>query len=167
MFAGGRALYHLTFVADTVEGFRLAGESEKAVGQAYLIAGEEYVTLSEFAALIAEVLGVGKPWLKLPVWPLYGAAWLCEGICVPLRIQAAIYRRESIFFVKTALFFIEKAKRDLAIILRSGCARDHTHAHGIQGEGLCEQRLSSLSWFLLRSTRLPYEDFNNCVDDAD
>lgn len=137
MFAGGRALYHLTFVADTVEGFRLAGESEKAVGQAYLIAGEEYVTLSEFAALIAEVLGVGKPWLKLPVWPLYGAAWLCEGICVPLRIQPPIYRRRVDIFVKDRAFSIEKAKRDLGyypqVGLREGITRT---AAWYTGEGL-------------------------------
>ncbi|MDZ7346923.1 MAG: NAD-dependent epimerase/dehydratase family protein, partial [candidate division KSB1 bacterium] len=44
LFGGGNVKYHLTFVTDTVEGFRLAAETPHAVGQAYNIAGEEYTT---------------------------------------------------------------------------------------------------------------------------
>ncbi|MBN1541001.1 NAD-dependent epimerase/dehydratase family protein [candidate division KSB1 bacterium] len=127
MFGSGRVLYHLTYVGDVAEGFRLAGESEKTIGQAYIIAGKEYVTLSEFAELIAEALEVPPPRWRLPVRPLYGAAWLCERICVPLRIQPPIFRRRVDLFVKDRAFSIDKAIRDFAynpqVGLREGIAR--------------------------------------------
>ena len=113
MFGKGNVFYHLTFVTDTVEGFRLAAESPKAIGQAYIIGGAEYFTLAEFAKTVAKVLGVSIPKIKLPVWPLYGAAWACEKICIPLGIQPPIFRRRVDIFVKSRAFDISKAERDL------------------------------------------------------
>jgi len=113
MFGGGNAFYHLTYVTDTVEGIRLAAESSDAVGQAYIIAGERYLTLNQFAELIAIELGVPRPSLHLPVWPLYFAGFLCEKVCIPLRIQPPIFRRRVDIFVKDRAFDISKAKREL------------------------------------------------------
>ena len=113
MFGKGAVNYHLTYVTDTVEGLRLAAEKEVALGQAYLIAGEEYTTLLEFAQTVARVLNVPIPKIKLPVWPLYCAGFLCEKICVPLKIQPPIFRRRVDIFTKDRAFDITKAKRDL------------------------------------------------------
>ena len=113
MFGKGNVYYHLTYVTDTVEGMRLAAEKDIAVGQAYLIAGERYTTLMEFARMVADVLNVPPPRIKLPVWPLYWAGFLCEKICVPLRIQPPIFRRRVDIFTKDRAFDISKAKRDL------------------------------------------------------
>lgn len=113
LFGGGEVLYHLTFVTDTVEGFRLAGESPNAVGQAYIIAGEHYTTLAEFAGLVAEELDAPAPRIKMPVWPLYAAAFICESICVPLRIQPPIFRRRVHIFTHDRAFDISKAKSEL------------------------------------------------------
>ncbi|MDZ7724140.1 MAG: NAD-dependent epimerase/dehydratase family protein [candidate division KSB1 bacterium] len=113
MFGGGNVYYHLTFVTDTVEGFRLAGESDQAVGQVYIIAGESYTTLNEFAALIADELNVKPPKFRPPVWPLYVVAFLCEKICIPLRIEPPIFRRRAHIFTHDRAFDISKAKQEL------------------------------------------------------
>lgn len=113
MFGGGEVYYHLTFVTDTVEGFRLAGEHDNAVGQIYIIAGESYTTLNDFAAAIAEEFDVKPPRLHPPVWPLYVAGFLCEKICVPLRIEPPIFRRRVHIFTHDRAFDISKAKKEL------------------------------------------------------
>ncbi|MBN1464589.1 NAD-dependent epimerase/dehydratase family protein [candidate division KSB1 bacterium] len=113
MFGGGQVLYHLTYVTDTVEGFRLAAENEKAVGQTYIIAGESHTTLKAFANMVAEELGVRPPQWKPPVWPLEIAAQVCEKICVPLRLQPPIYPRRVHIFTHDRAFDISKAKREL------------------------------------------------------
>lgn len=112
MFGGGEVKYHLTYVTDTVEGFRLAGE-KPAAGQTYIIAGETYTTLMGFAQQVAAELGAAPPKWKPPVWPLYVAAFACEKICVPLRIQPPIFRRRVHIFTHDRAFDISKAKRDL------------------------------------------------------
>ncbi len=113
MFGGGNVNYHLTFVTDTVEGFRLAGESENAVGKIYIIAGNEYTTLNEFANMIAKELKVKPPRLHPPVWPLYVAAFLCEKTCVPLRVEPPIFRRRVHIFTHDRAFDISRAKKEL------------------------------------------------------
>ena len=113
MFGGGDVLYHLSFVEDIVEGFRLAGENEKAIGETYIIAGENYTTLKQFAHDIAGELGVKPPRWRPPVWPLNIAAHICEKICVPLRIQPPIFPRRVHIFTHDRAFDISKAKREL------------------------------------------------------
>jgi len=113
MFGGGDVMYHLTFVEDIVEGFRLAGESEKSAGETYIIAGDGWTTLMGFAEMVADELGVKPPRLKPPVWPLMTVAYLCEWICVPLRIQPPIFPRRAHIFTHDRAFDISKAKRHL------------------------------------------------------
>jgi len=113
MFGSGDVLYHLTFVTDTVEGFRLASEKPDAVGQTYIIAGETYFTLNQFAEMVAAALQVPPPRLHLPVWPVYWTGYLCEKICVPLRVQPPIFRRRVDLFTHNRAFDISKAKKEL------------------------------------------------------
>jgi hypothetical protein len=58
MLGGGEVFYHLTFVSDLIEGFRLAGTRAEASGRTYIIAGPRYTTMNELAAMIATELGV-------------------------------------------------------------------------------------------------------------
>ncbi|HNS72255.1 MAG TPA: NAD-dependent epimerase/dehydratase family protein [bacterium] len=113
MFGGGNVLYHLSYVTDVVEGFRLAAETPAAAGETYIIAGEKYFTLNDFAKMVADALQVKPPRLHPPVWPVYAAGWLCEKICIPLRVQPPIFRRRVDIFVKDRAFDISKAKREL------------------------------------------------------
>ena len=124
MIGSGEVLYHFTFVKDLVEGIVLAAEKEAAVGQIYIIGGDEYVTLNKFVEILAEILDVKVPRLKIPLWPVWIAGALCEWTCRPLGIEPPIFRRRVDFFVKDRAFDISKAKRELGhkprVSLREG-----------------------------------------------
>jgi nucleoside-diphosphate-sugar epimerase len=113
MFGDGNVLYHLTFVTDCVEGFRLAAECPHAVGQIYTIAGDRYFTLNQFAETIAQQLNVPPPRLHLPVKPLYILSFFVEKICVALRTPPPIFRRRVDFFTKNRAFDFSKAVNEL------------------------------------------------------
>ena len=110
MIGNGEVLYHLTFVEDLVEGFVLAGESEKANNEVFTIGGDGYLTLNELVAKIAKILDKNVSKIKIPVWPVWTAGALCELICKPLGISPPIFRRRIEFFVKDRAFDITKAK---------------------------------------------------------
>jgi nucleoside-diphosphate-sugar epimerase len=109
----GDVFYHLTYIDDLVEGFRLCGETPAAAGRTYVLAGARYTTLNELAALIARELAVAPPRWHLPVWPFWMAGLACEIVCVPLRIEPPLYRRRVDFFTKSRAFDIARARTEL------------------------------------------------------
>jgi nucleoside-diphosphate-sugar epimerase len=124
----GHIFYHLTYIDDLVEGFRLCGTVPAAAGRTYILAGGEVGTLKELAALVAREAGVGKPWLRFPVWPVWLAGAACEGICVPLGLEPPLYRRRVDFFTKSRAFDIARARAELGyapqVGLREGVRRE-------------------------------------------
>lgn len=110
MIGDGNVLYHLTFVEDLVEGFRLAGESEKANNEIFTIGGNGYLTLRELVDKIAQILDKPISNKSIPVWPVWIAGALCELVCKPFGISPPIYRRRIDFFIKDRAFDITKAK---------------------------------------------------------
>jgi dihydroflavonol-4-reductase len=48
--------------------------------------------------------------VRIPMFPCLVAAWLCEFVCKPLRIQPPLHRRRLDFFRKSVSFSIDKAK---------------------------------------------------------
>ena len=132
----GDICYHLTYIDDLVEGFRLCGESAAAANRTYILAGGEVSTLNELMALIAAEAGVRPRTWKLPVWPFWTAGAACEAVCVPLGIEPPIYRRRVDFFTKSRAFDISRAQRELGyppqVGLRDGITRtlEWYHAHG-------------------------------------
>jgi len=127
MLGSGRTYYHLVYIDDLVDGFLRCGADDAALGQAFVIGGERYVTLNEFTATIADVLGVPAPQWRVPVWPVYAAGAVCEALCVPLRVRPPLYRRRVDFFTHDRAFDISKARRLLGyqprVELRDGLAR--------------------------------------------
>jgi dihydroflavonol-4-reductase len=127
ILGGGRIYYHLTYIDDLVEGFRLCGEVPAAAGRTYILAGGEVTTLNELAALIAAEAGVGPPSLHVPVWPFWLAGAACEALCAPFGVEPPIYRRRVDFFTKSRAFDISRARAELgyapAVTLREGIRR--------------------------------------------
>ena len=123
----GRIFYHLTYIDDLVEGFRLCGEVTAAAGRTYILAGGEVSTLNELVSLIAEEAGVAPPRVHLPVWPFWMAGAACEAVCRPLGIEPPLYRRRVDFFTKSRAFRIDRARRELGFVpavgLRDGVRR--------------------------------------------
>jgi nucleoside-diphosphate-sugar epimerase len=109
----GRIYYHLTYIDDLVEGFRLCGEVPAAAGRTYILAGGEVTTLNELIAIIAAEAGVTPPTLHLPVWPFWVAGALCEAACAPFGIEPPLYRRRVDFFTKSRAFDITRARTEL------------------------------------------------------
>jgi dihydroflavonol-4-reductase len=114
MLGSGEVFYHLTYIDDLCEGFRLCGEVTAAAGRTYLLAGPRYTTLNDLVALIAAELKVAPPRLHLSVWPVWLAGAACEALCVPLRIQPPLYRRRVDFYTKSRAFDITRARTELA-----------------------------------------------------
>jgi nucleoside-diphosphate-sugar epimerase len=107
----GRAYYHPVFIDDLVDGYLLALERPEAVGQAFIVAGPNYVTQRELAERIAWATGARLLPFRVPLLPLRVAAALCEAVCVPFGIDPPLHRRRVEFFSKSRAFSIEKAKR--------------------------------------------------------
>jgi dihydroflavonol-4-reductase len=123
----GEIYYHLTYIDDLVAGLQLCGEHPAAAHRTYILAGGEVTTLNELVALIADVAGVRRPTVHLPVWPVWLAGAVCEAICVPLGIEPPLYRRRVDFFTKSRAFDITRARTELgyrpAVGLRDGITR--------------------------------------------
>ena len=120
----GRIFYHLTYIDDLVEGFRLCGEVPRAAGRTYILAGGEVPTLNELVALVASEARVAAPRLRLPVWPVWLAGAACEALCAPFGIEPPLYRRRVDFFTKSRAFDITRAREELGynpgVSLREG-----------------------------------------------
>lgn len=124
MIGSGKTLYHFTYIDDLVHGITLAGRKPEALGEVFIIAGEEYISLNELVAMIADILKRPRPKLHIPFYPVYVAALLCDTICRPFRLEPPLYPRRVDFFRKDRAFTITKAKRVLdfapGISLREG-----------------------------------------------
>ena len=123
----GEIYYHLTYIDDLVEGFRLCGEHPAAANRTYILAGGEVTTLNELVARIADAAGGARPRWHVPVWPVWIAGAVCEILCAPFRMQPPLYRRRVDFFTKSRAFDITRARTEIgyapAVDLREGLRR--------------------------------------------
>jgi dihydroflavonol-4-reductase len=113
ILGSGEIYYHLTYIDDLVEGFRLCGEVPAAAGRTYILAGGEVTTLNTLVERIAREAGVAPPSWHLPVWPVWMAGAACEALCAPFGIEPPLYRRRVDFFTKSRAFDISRARREL------------------------------------------------------
>ena len=61
MLGSGEVGYQMIYADDLIDGILLCGTEKRAVGNTYILTGEEPVTLNRLVHLIAEVLGVCPP----------------------------------------------------------------------------------------------------------
>ena len=120
VLGSGEIYYHLTYIDDLIDGFRLCGEQPAAANRTYILAGGEVTTLNELVAMIASVAGVAPPRLHLPVWPFWIAGAICEAACKPLGLEPPIYRRRVDFYTKSRAFDITRAREEIGYAPRVG-----------------------------------------------
>jgi nucleoside-diphosphate-sugar epimerase len=120
VLGSGDIFYHLTYIDDLIEGFRLCGEVPAAANRTYILAGSEVTTLNELIRKIAHHAHVAPPSVKLPVWPFWLAGAACEAIFVPLGLEPPLYRRRVDFFTKSRAFDISRARTELGFTPRVG-----------------------------------------------
>ena len=111
LFGGGTNLYHLSYIDDLIAGIILCGEHPAAVGERFILCSNEYSSLKELSATIAQELGVKAPTFAPPIGPLMLAAKLCETLCKPLGIDPPLHTRRVEFFAKSRAFDNSKARR--------------------------------------------------------
>ncbi|MCS7228596.1 MAG: NAD-dependent epimerase/dehydratase family protein [Candidatus Kryptonium sp.] len=104
----------LVYVSDLVDGFILAGESERATGEIYFISSEEIYTWREIENAVLKAIGKKVLRVKIPEPILYFVSFLSEMIyklqdkASPLNIEKIKDLRQ-----KNWACSIEKAKREL------------------------------------------------------
>ena len=108
-----RENFHAVYIDDLVEGFCLVLNQEGIGGEVFLLGGDKYDSLQNYIDTAATVLGVPSPRLRLPYWPMYWVSWLCEVICMPLRLEPPLHRRRVKFFRNNRAFDISKARECL------------------------------------------------------
>lgn len=109
----GDAWVNFIDIRDLARAFLLAMEAEHINGEIYTIANDTPKKLHEVVSLIANELGVPKPWLHLPVKPMQALGTICETVCTPLGLKPPIFRRRVDFFTKSRYFDPSKAMREL------------------------------------------------------
>ena len=120
MFGNGETLYHPLYIDNLVDALMLAMAPDKGLGEAYLIADEEYLSIKRLVQLTAEALEVKVNIPHMPLWPLMAAGHLCEKICRPLKINPPIFPRRVDWYRQNRAFNINKAKRDLGYAPKVG-----------------------------------------------
>jgi nucleoside-diphosphate-sugar epimerase len=124
MLGRGKVLYQMIYIDDLINGILRCGMEEQAIGNVYILTGEEAVTLNQLVQVIGEAVGVSVSNLHFPVAPVYLAGFLCELLCKPFGLNPPLYRRRVDFFRKSRSFDISKARRELrfqpGMTLRAG-----------------------------------------------
>lgn len=109
LFGSGRGLYHLIHVEDLAEAILLAAHHPRAVGEVFIVGNATPSNLQEMARTISDELGnTTLRFLRLPVWPLFLLASVCEAVCKPFGIEPPIYKRRVAFFTKDRCFNTNK-----------------------------------------------------------
>lgn len=108
--------FHAVYIDDIIQGFMLAMNKEGIDGETFIIGGEGYLPLKDYVAVAAHAVGKPLPFLKFPYWLFYGAAILCEAICVPLRIEPPLHRRRVRFYRNNRAYNIDKARKVLGYV---------------------------------------------------
>lgn len=113
MIGSGDVLAHLGYIEDQTESFLLCAVAprEQVHREAFNIASDEPLTLNELVRMIAEESGVPVPRLRVPVAPVWLAAWLCEVVCRPFGVKPPLFRRRVGFFTHDRAFDYSKAER--------------------------------------------------------
>lgn len=106
----GDSLVHFIDVRDLVKAFWLAMNNDKSSGDVFLIGGSTVCTLKECLDFVANHIKVKRPWLHIPVLPMYAAGLMCEIICKPFGINPPLYRRRIDFFTKHRCFNTSHAR---------------------------------------------------------
>lgn len=93
----GDSLVHPTYIGDLIQALGLIINSEK-YSNIYIIAGERYLTVNEFAGVISKAIGVAPPWLTVP-YPIAKAMALLS------EFAASIFDFEPVFTQSRLDFF--------------------------------------------------------------
>jgi nucleoside-diphosphate-sugar epimerase len=120
-------LLHPCYIDDCLEGFMLAAEKRKAIGEVYIIGDEKPVTWRKYVNDIAEAIGINPPDKHVPVWVIKVVAWLSEFKSWMFGTPPFLTRYWVEEITKNFAYDITKAKKELdyepIIPLKEGISR--------------------------------------------
>ena len=120
IFGDGKTYYHPLYIDNLIDAFILAMENDKAVGQAYLIADEEYLEIKDLVQRVGKALKVNLNIKHFPILPAVAAGHIFEKVCKPFKIIPPIFPRRVDWFRQNRAFRIDKAKKTLGYRPRIG-----------------------------------------------
>ncbi len=127
ILGNGNIKFNMVYVEDLADAFIRASKEQKAIGEVFIAAGPDNPSLNELVDMIAEIMQRPKSKIHLPARPFQIMGFLCEKICIPLKIEPPIYRRRVDFFTKSRAFDISKAKKILGyqpkVFIKEGLER--------------------------------------------
>lgn len=109
----GKCLYHLIHVEDLVRMMIGAANHPATLNDVFICGDPEAITLERLGRIVADELGHRFRVIRLPAWPVFLAADLCEAVCRPLKISPPLYRRRVAFFTKDRSFDTQKIRNAL------------------------------------------------------
>ncbi|MBI4520056.1 MAG: NAD-dependent epimerase/dehydratase family protein [Gemmatimonadetes bacterium] len=118
LLGSGRGLYHLIHVDDLVEVLMLAAVSPKALGEVFIVGNPDSITLEHLGRVAGRALGRQVRVIRLPAWPFFAAAAVCEAVCTPFGVEPPLYRRRVAFYTKDRSFETRKLREVLGYTVR-------------------------------------------------
>ncbi len=112
----GRArgqLYHLIHVEDLAGIFMLAAVHPNALGEVFIGGDPKALALADIIQIIASEYKRKARIIRIPAWPFFRAAAVCEAVCKPFGWSPPIYRRRVAFFTKDRSFDTSKLRERL------------------------------------------------------
>ena len=124
MFGDGKTLYHPLYIDNFIDALQRAMDPANGLGEAYLIADEDYVEIKQLVSQVARTMGARPSVPHLPLAPIVLAAHVVEKICRPFGVKPFIFPRRVDWFRQNRAFDIAKAKAELGyeprVALREG-----------------------------------------------
>lgn len=114
----GQCLYHLIHVEDLTDAIIKAATSERALGEAFIIGNDKAIGLVDTVSTVSTVLSTRPRYFRVPAWPLFLLASICEAVCKPLGIEPPLYKRRVAFFTKDRSFDTSKMRNTLGFTPR-------------------------------------------------
>jgi nucleoside-diphosphate-sugar epimerase len=109
-------LYHLIHVDDLTEIFILAAVHPQALGEVFIGGDPAALALADILRIISSEYGRNARLIRIPAWPFFWAAAVCEAVCRPFGWSPPIYRRRVAFFTKDRSFDTSKLRNRLGYI---------------------------------------------------
>jgi len=109
----GRArgqLYHLIHVDDLAGILVRASLHPKAQGEVFIGGDPSALALADIVSIISSEYGRQARMMRIPAWPFFWMAAICEAICRPFGIAPPIYKRRVAFFTKDRSFDTSKLR---------------------------------------------------------
>ena len=113
LFGAGEGRRHMIYVDDVVSGFFRACERERALGDAFILAGPKACTLRELVEEVRKATGSERYGYRLPLKPMLTVAGVVEDLSRMVGVEPPIYRRRMDFFWSDSEFDTTRARQAL------------------------------------------------------